>query len=130
MVTGVLWQPSGSTLGVPLFCLGAAAFIGYGLMQEATAEKFVRDGYVDRYSCECDYRDACVYEKGRWYGPWSAENVQATRPTYLDDRCPSEHHTGSGGSYVYRPGYRAPQVQNGYRGGFGSTGDAIRSAGT
>ncbi|RDZ26129.1 hypothetical protein [Lysobacter silvisoli] len=118
------------SLEVPLLWLGAAALIGYPFVRDATAEKMVRGGYADRYSCECDYRDRCTYEDGRWVGPWYPQNAQDPRDADSGNRCRSSYRStyyGGGRYYSGDPEYRAPTQQRGYRGGFGGTG-ATRSA--
>lgn len=113
---------------VPLLWLGAAALIGYPIVRDLTAEPVQRGGYADRYSCECDYSDRCVYENGRWYGPWYPDKAQDPRDAQAGNRC--RHHRGYYGGYGTASGYRsdgeyrAPTMERGYRGGFGSTGTA------
>jgi hypothetical protein len=121
---------------VPLLWLGAAAFIGFPILRDATADPMQRNRYGnDRYSCECDYgADRCSYTDRGWVGPWYAERAA--------DRGAEDPGTGRcwqprpGGSYYAGTGrpvhdaYRPPSgVERGYRGGFGGTG-RIRAAGS
>lgn len=128
--------PRRRSFEVPLLWLGAAAFIGFPILRDATADSMQRNRYgSDRASCECDYGvDRCTYTDGGWVGPWYADRASDRRG---DDpgtgRC-WQGRTG-GGYYAggLRPAddaYRAPiGVERGYRGGFGGTG-RVRAAGS
>lgn len=120
------------SFAVPLLWLGAAGLIGYPIVRDLTAEPVQRGGYADRYSCECDYSDRCTYENGRWYGPWYPQKAQDPRDEQAGNRCRRHggYHGGYYGGYGNAAGsrsdadYRAPTVEQGYRGGFGRTGAA------
>lgn len=117
------------SLEVPLLWLAGAAFIGFPILRDATADDMLRNRYSDSQSCECDYGARCTYEGGRWYGPWYARD--ADDRTWDDPGPGGQCRVGSGGHggsyYAYRggsyDGYRARTgIERGYRGGFGASG--------
>ena len=127
--------PRKRSLEVPLLWLGAAAFIGFPLLRDATSEPMQRNRYADRQSCECDYGPRCNLEGNAWLGPWYARNLGDRK---ADDpgagECPSHTggHGGYYGGYAQRSpdGYRPPvAIERGHRGGFGGTG-RVRAAGS
>jgi hypothetical protein len=120
---------------VPLLWLGAAAFIGFPMLRDATSDPMRRNRYMDRYSCECDYDSSrCNYDGGSWVGPWYADRASDRKP---DDPGHGQCRSGGGGRYGYYGGggggnseYRPPTgVEKGYRGGFGGTAH-VRAAGS
>lgn len=124
------------SLEVPLLWLGAAAFIGFPILRDATADQMQRNRYGnDRSSCECDYgADRCSYVETDWVGPWYASEEANRRAD--DPGVGACWRRGHGAGYyagARRPGedtYRGPSgIERGYRGGFGGTG-RVRAAGS
>lgn len=121
---------------VPLLWLGAAAFVGYPMLRDATSDSMLRNRYGnDRYSCECDYgEDRCSYTPDGWVGPWYARDGGDRRKDDPGSGACYAGRSGYGGYYAgtgrVPPDYRAPSgVERGYRGGFGGTG-RVRAAGS
>lgn len=118
------------SLEVPLLWLAGAAFIGFPLLRDATADDMLRNRYGDLQSCECDYGGTrCTSVGGAWYGPWYARDATDRR---WDDpgpggQCRTAGSGHGGGHFGYRggpyDGYLPPTgIERGYRGGFGGSG--------
>lgn len=116
---------------VPLLWLGAAAFIGFPMLRDATSDPMRRNRYADRYSCECDYDSSrCEYNEGSWTGPWYADRAGDRKS---GDPGQGQCRSGGVARYGYYGGgseYHPPiGVEKGYRGGFGGTAH-VRAAGS
>ncbi|GAA5081957.1 hypothetical protein [Lysobacter panacisoli] len=114
---------------IPWLTIGAVALISLPVLHEVTREPMLRNHYTDRASCECDYQQGCGRDSasGSWAGPWYAQDPGDRR---ADDpgagtcrRSGGSGYYGGYGGYGYGQGrYPPTSVEQGYRGGFGSTG--------
>jgi hypothetical protein len=123
---------------VPWMWVGAAVLIGFPMLRDATADRMLRNRYVNQYSCECDYgQQRCRREGGQWLGPWYASDPakRAADDPGHGGTCPSRGSTGGYVGYRYVGGTSpsdyepSRSVERGYRGGFGGTG-RVRAAGS
>jgi hypothetical protein len=120
------------SIEIALLTIGAGVFVGYPLVRDMTSEPVQRNRYVDRRSCECDYPAGCSYVDRAWVGPWYTRAEDRNRATPASGACRANYLAGryaSGREGAGNDSYRAPTIEQGRRGGFGSTG-RVRSAGS